>query len=186
MEVQHINVKIFARPPAAIDLAAAIPVFHRWIQDSVVTELLIDVADYRHVPAGPGVILVGFEANYSLDMTGNRLGLLYNRKKADPGSTQEKLRQAWDAAVAACRRLEREPEFAGRLQFDLDECELIFNDRLLTPNTEETFRALTPELDVFFASVWGGGNFAFEHVGEPRERLRVHAVAKSLAHGRLV
>lgn len=186
MEVQHVNVKIFARQPAAIDLAAAIPVFHRWIQDSAVEELLIDVADYRHVPGGPGVILVGFEANYSLDWTGNRLGLLYNRKKADPGTAQDKLRQAWDAATAACRRLEREPEFAGRLQFGLDECELIFNDRLLTPNTEETFRALAPELDAFFASVWGAGNFAFEHVGEPRERLRVRAAAKRLAHGRLV
>lgn len=186
MEVQHVNVKIFARPPAAIDLGAAITVFHRWIQDNVVDELLIDVADYRHVPAGPGVILVGFEANYSLDLTGNRLGLLYNRKKADSGSTQDKLRQAWNAAVAACRRLEREPEFSGRLQFDLDECELIFNDRLLVPNTEETFRALAPELDEFFASVWAAGNFAFEHVGEPRERLRVRAVAKPLAHNRVV
>lgn len=186
MEVQHINVKIFARPPAAIDLAAAIPVFHRWIQDGVTEELLIDVADYRHVPAGPGVILVGFEANYSLDLTGNRLGLLYNRKKADSGTTQDKLRQAWGAAVAACRRLEREPEFAGRLAFDFDECELIFNDRLLTPNTEDTFRALLPELDEFFASVWGAGAGAFEHVGEPRERLRVRAVAKRFAHERLV
>ena len=33
MNVQHINVKIFAQQPVMIDLGDAIPVFHRWIQD---------------------------------------------------------------------------------------------------------------------------------------------------------
>ena len=63
VQLQHLNVKIFAQEPASIDLAGAIPVFHRWIQENVCEELLIDVADYRHVPAGPGVLLVGHEAN---------------------------------------------------------------------------------------------------------------------------
>ena len=49
-------------------------VFHQWIRDSVCPEMLIDVADYRHVPAGPGVMLIGHEANYSLDNRENRLG----------------------------------------------------------------------------------------------------------------
>ena len=60
MNVQHVNVKIFAEDPA-IELDGAIPVFHRWIQRNVCEELLIDVADYRHVPAGPGVLLVGHD-----------------------------------------------------------------------------------------------------------------------------
>jgi len=50
-------VKIFVHEPTSIDLADAIPVFHRWIQEAVLNELVIDVADYRHVPAGPGVML---------------------------------------------------------------------------------------------------------------------------------
>ena len=65
MNIDHVNVKVFAKAP--VDLAAAIPVFHRWIQEGACEELLIDVADYRHVPAGPGVVLIGHEANYSLD-----------------------------------------------------------------------------------------------------------------------
>jgi hypothetical protein len=181
MEVQHITLKMFAQEPAGIDLADAIPVFHRWIQNGVTKELLIDVADYRHVPAGPGVMLVGFEANYSLDLAEERLGLLYNRKKADEGSTREKLQQVYEAALAACRRLESEPEFRGRLKFDSGECEVILNDRLLAPNTEESFRALQPDLEQFFAAVWGAGDFDLDRVGEPRGRLRVRASARRTA-----
>ena len=70
--IQHVRVKIFARE--SVDLGAAIPVFHRWIQDRVCPEMLIDVADYRHVPNGPGVVLMGHEASYSLDNTKGRLG----------------------------------------------------------------------------------------------------------------
>lgn len=177
MEVQHINVKIFARDDSAIDLGAAIPVFHRWIQEGVCPGLLIDVADYRHVPDGPGILLIAHEANYSLDWTGGRLGLLYNRKKAEHGATREKLLQAYEAARAACKRLEAEPLFQGKLSFNTGECEIIFNDRLLTPNTEQTWNELKPELERFFSDLWGGGAFTLERGGEPRERLRVRARA---------
>src|SRR5437762_11882508 len=118
--IQHVRVKIFASE-AAVDLGDAIPVFHRWIQDRVCPEMLIDVADYRHVPRGPGVLLIGHEANYSLDNAKGRLGLLYSRKQAG-GSAQENLSQAWDSAVAACRLLEQEPEVAGKLAFDYNAC----------------------------------------------------------------
>src|SRR3954465_15468889 len=113
--IQHVRVKVFARRPVSID--DAIPVFHRWIQDRVCPEMLIDVADYRHVPNGPGVMLIGHEANYSLDNTKGRLGLLYSRKQGG-GAPQENLSQAFDSAVTACRRLESEPEFDGQLKFD--------------------------------------------------------------------
>ncbi len=177
MEVQHINVKIFARNDSEADLSAAIAVFHRWIQENACPELLIDVADYRHVPDGPGVMLIAHEANYSLDQTGGRLGLLYNRKKAEAGSTEDKLRQAYDAALAACKRLEAEPLFAGKLRFDGRDCEVIFNDRLLTPNTEETWNRLKPELERCFSALWGPSAFTLERIGEARERLRVRARA---------
>ena len=62
-----------------------IPVFHRWIREQAMPELLIDVADYSHVPAGPGVMVIGHEANYSVDNRENRLGLLYNRRAALEG-----------------------------------------------------------------------------------------------------
>lgn len=181
MNVQYVNVKIFAQAPVSIDLADAIPVFHRWIQGRVLKELLIDVADYRHVPAGPGVVLIAHEANYGLDNTGGRLGLLYNRKETDSGDTREKLQRVFDSAQAACVRLEEEAEFRGKLKFNTGDCEVIFNDRLLTPNTEETYLELKPELEGFFSELWGEGTYTLEHVGEARDRLRVRATVRTPA-----
>ena len=173
--IQHVRVKIFAIEP--VDLGDAIPVFHRWIQDRVCPEMLIDVADYRHTPNGPGVMLIGHEASYSLDNCKGRLGLLYSRKRAG-GGAQENLRQAYEAAVAACRRLEAEPAFGGKLKFHTGDCEFSINDRLLAPNTEGTYLTLKPEFDRFFAEIWGAGSYTIERRGEPRELFCVGVTAK--------
>ena len=172
VQVQHVNIKIFAEDTEAVDLALAIPVFHRWIQESICEELLIDVADYRHVSAGPGVLLVGHEANYSLDLSGGRLGLLYNRKAVAADSPRENLTQAFRAALTACQRLEQEPELRGKLKFNPAEYDVILNDRLLAPNTEATWQALKADFETFFISLHGGG-YTLDHSGEPRERFRV-------------
>jgi hypothetical protein len=179
VQVQHVNVKIFAADTAGVDLAGAIPVFHRWIQESVCEELLIDVADYRHVPAGPGVLLVGHEANYSLDLSGSRLGLLYNRKAAAEDRPRENLTQAFRAALTACRRLQQEPEFRGQLKFNAGDCEVILNDRLLAPNTEATWQALQADLENFFSALYGAG-YTLDRSGDPRERFRVHVKASGV------
>jgi hypothetical protein len=172
--IQHVRVKIFASEAAPIDLGEAIPVFHRWIQDRVCPEMLIDVADYRHVPNGPGVMLIGHEAHYSLDNTKGRLGLLYSRKQAG-GEAQENLRQAYMAAVAACGRLEQEPVFAGKLKFNAGDCEFSINDRILAPNREDTYLALKPEFERFLAEVWGPDSYTIEQRGEARELFQVWA-----------
>ena len=158
-DIQHFNVKLFATPESEVDWHGLIPVFHRWIQNHAVPEALIDVADYAHVPAGPGVVLVAHEAFYSLDNRAGKPGLLYNRRTAVEGSTEDKLRQALDSAVAAADRLENEPELQGRVRFDRNACEVFVNDRLLAPNTAETFDELSPAIGSVFA----------EHLGTPVE-----------------
>jgi hypothetical protein len=161
-----------------VNLAEAIPVFHRWIQRRDLPELLIDVADYSHVPAGPGVVLIAHEANYSLDCARNRLGLLYNRKAAAIETPpHEQLQLAYDSALAACLRLEQEPEFEGKLRFDPGEVELILNDRLLHPNTEESWREVEPEAKQFFDGIFGDGAYTFTRATDPRERLRINVSA---------
>jgi hypothetical protein len=171
--MQHVNIKIFAKAGENVNIADAIPIFHRWIQKRDLPELLIDVADYSHVPEGPGVLLIAHEANYSLDCARDQLGLLYNRKAAESGEAQQQLRQAYDAALSACKRLEQEPEFQGALQFDPSRLEVVFNDRLMHPNTDESWRQVQPEVSRFFDGVLGIGQYSLERMGEPRERLRV-------------
>jgi hypothetical protein len=171
--IQHINFKIFIADPEAIELAEAVGVFHQWIRDSVCPEMLIDVADYRHVPAGPGVMLIGHEANYSFDHRDNRLGLLYNRKAALEGTFQSRLAQAHHAALEACDRLEREAPFHGKLKFDRNTLEVFINDRLLAPNDEETWQALRPEFEKYFSG------YKIRREGEPRDLFRVGITLKT-------
>ena len=176
--MQHVNVKIFAAQ-SDINLVDAIAVFHHWIQDNVAPELMIDVADYKHVPDGPGIMLIGHQADYSLDESGGRLGLLYNRKVKVEGDAQAALRQAFDSALSAARRLESEPVFAGKLRFDDGDVEIVINDRLVAPNTDATWDALSPEIDRFFTSLWGAGKVSLERRGEPRDRFTVGVKRKA-------
>src|ERR1051325_25319 len=108
MNLQHVNLKLYLENPESIKLADYAAVFNNWIQKQRLEELLIDVADYLHVYHGPGILLIGHEADYSLDQRAGRLGLLYNRKELVEGTTQEKLVQAIRAALTVAEILERE------------------------------------------------------------------------------
>ena len=173
MELQHVNVKLFVRDPERIDLEALIPIFHGWIRSQSGGELLLDIADYRHVSAGPGVVLVGHHGNFSLDNAGDRWGVRYNRKTALGGTNQDRLVQATQAALAACRRLENDPQLGGALQFDGHEIEVFINDRLLSPNTSQARAALEAELRVFLSGLFGDANYSLEYSPDDRGRLAV-------------
>ena len=159
----------------AVDLAPAIPVFHRWIQEQALPGLLVDVADYRHVPEGPGVVLVAHEAIYGLDQGGGRLGLLYNRRTRIDAPPAAALQQAFRAALEACRKLEGEPEFAGTLSFAGSACEVVINDRALAPNDAATAARLRAALEPLLDHLWGSGSYQINTLGEARGRLGVAA-----------
>lgn len=171
MNLQHVNVKIFVDGDLSVDLNRFIEVFHRWIAEGKLDELLIDVADYRHVPMGPGVVLVGHEADYGMDMTGNRPGLRFNCKVALNGSNTDRFRHALQSAAGACQLLEA--EFDG-LRFCRNGFELSINDRALAPNTAETFATCKPDLEEFFQSVFGSDDVKIDYASdEPRSLFGV-------------
>jgi hypothetical protein len=175
MDLQHVNVKVFAAEPAAVDLADYSAIFNAWIQAQDMEELLVDVADYRHVHHGPGMVLIGHEANYSLDESGGRLGLLYNRKARVGGGPAAALRQAIGSALRAARRLENE----HGLRFKADELHIVVNDRLLAPNTAATLTALQPALEAVLAALYAGAALSIERDPEPRERFNLHVSARA-------
>jgi hypothetical protein len=181
--MEHVNIKIFvAADSGSVPFSAAIPVFHRWIQSRDLPELLIDVADYAHVPAGPGVLLIGHEANYALDNAHNRPGFLYSRKVADGASASESLRRAYNSALAASHRMESEPEFQGKLKFNPKALEITLNDRLLYPNTEEGWKSVEPALTEFLDELYGVGAYGVTRPTDPRERLSVLVTAHTAVH----
>jgi hypothetical protein len=173
MDIQHFRVKLFATPESRPRLSDAIPVFHRWIQQSKVPEIAIDVSDYEHVPTGPGIILVCHEAIYGLDQGHGRLGLVYNRRTVLNGSMEERLRQAVQATESAAALLEQEPEFAGNLGFDRNHWEISVNDRALAPNTDATWELLEPVIGAVFDRVIGVGKYTLARNTDPRELIRV-------------
>ena len=173
MELQHLNVKLFIQNPEEANLENLIPVFHGWIQGQVCEELLLDVADYRHVHEGPGVVLIGHEGNYSLDNTGGRLGVRYNRKAVLNGSNQDRLAQAVRPALTATRRLETDPRLEKKFCFNGREMEIFINDRLIAPNLASTREAVCSELNGFLGRVFGGGDYSLSYEDDPRRLFRV-------------
>jgi len=174
--MQHVNIKLFAEQPYPEDISKAIPVFHRWIQQKSMPGLLIDVADYAHVPQGPGIFLVGHEYHLSLDEVGGRLGLLFNRRESWEGTGVDALRSAYDLTIDAANKLVSEPEFEGKLRFNLNELEIVLNDRLLYPNTDETLQKLSAEFKEFLDASFGGTYTIKRAFADPRARFGVHAV----------
>lgn len=168
MQLQHVNVKLLLENGADLRLEPLIPVFHGWIENQNGHEVLIDVADYTHVPAGPGIVLVGHEGNYSVDNTDNRLGVRYNRKVAVDGGNQASLAQAARAALDACRRLEEEPRLGGKFRFNGRDIEISVNDRLLAPNTPATREAFDSDLQAFSRKLFRGKEYSISYETDPR------------------
>jgi hypothetical protein len=156
MESSKLSLKFFLRDGSSVHADAFVPVFHHWIQTHALPgHMLVDVADYKHVPNGPGTVLVSHEANIYTDSTGGRLGLLYQRKTPIEGDLTARLREVFRAALIVCKMLEEAPELSGKVSFPTDVIEIRVHDRLQAPNTAETFTAVKPAVEAFLAKLYG-------------------------------
>ncbi|MFQ5425660.1 MAG: hypothetical protein ACE5EV_01105 [Gaiellales bacterium] len=181
MRPQRLAVKFFTKPdPAApVDLEPFIALFHEFIQAKRLDGLLIDVADYSHVPAGPGVILIGHDAEYGLDRAGGLAGLRTLGKRFENATLDEALRQTLCKALRCVAAIESD----GRtgLRFETATVEIQLVDRLQAPHTEQALRAAldeaAPAIDLLF------GNAVLETAGEldPRSLPTLSAVAAESA-----
>jgi hypothetical protein len=155
--------------------AEFVPIFHRWIQTrSVPDHTLIDVADYAHVPAGPGTLVVASQANIHMDRSDNRLGLLYVRKQPIAGAAvvAETLEAVFNYALTAALKMENEQSLHGRLKFRSNEIAIGFNDRLLAPNSPETIAEYHPLVTAFAARLFPGQTVTVEPSSKsPTERI---------------
>ena len=141
-KIQQVCIKFPFADPASLELDAFIPLFHAWIAEGrIEDELLIDVADYRHVPGGPGVMLIAHQAHYAIDSGGGSVGLLYSGRRDEPQDAQAAFRFA--LARAAQAALQIESEFPT-LTFDPARIEMRVASRLVAPNTTETRLAIEP------------------------------------------
>lgn len=172
MELQHLIAKVHVDGPLAIDPAKVVDVFHPWVAGQTWPGvLLVDVAELLHVPNGPGVIAVGYEADFALDHSDGIWGALYRRKNVLPGTNPDRVADALESAGQLCLRLEA--ALPG-LKFSRTDFELIVNDRGIAPNTAETYAAAIPEIEAGLRAALGHGEFTLtRHDREPRKRFGV-------------
>ena len=176
MESHKLALKLFVESPPDLESDAFIPVFHGWIQRHALPDhLLIDVADYKHVPEGPGAVLVAHEANLSTDQAGGRLGLLYFRKQPFIGA------DTFSRTIAPHSGQPWKPRHSSSgmqhsqaiLRFRTDEVAFRIHDRLLAPNDAQTLAEIGGDLRAFLSELYGAGPASIEQNPDPRSVFHV-------------
>lgn len=177
MDLYKVNVKFYLQDGQDLEPEDWFGTFNTWVPDTP-DEVLVDVADYSHVHQGPVTLLVGHEANYSIDNTDGELGLLYNRKQPLDGDLSGRLHTVFRNALKACRRLEADPTIGDRVRFRGNTALLMLNDRLHAPNTEETLATLRPGLEGLLAALYAGANVRLRRNPDPKQRFALNIQAE--------
>jgi len=173
LNAQQFSVKFPVTKGVELELESVVPSFHRWIQDSSLDELLIDVTNYSHVQQGPGVLLIAHEAHYSLDQTDGELGLRYVRKRLAAPDVRSRLRETFRSALKACELLERDTSLGKGVSFDTSSFEFSISNRLLAPNVDETLEQVRADLTEFVSWLFDGAMVELERDPRPRGLFKV-------------
>lgn len=177
MDLHKFGIKFHANTADGFDILKLIPMYHRWIQHKALQDLLIDVADYSHVPAGPGVMLIAHEGNYALDETGHERGVLYYSKHRLDGELPERFVSVAAKALKAAQLMSEADELEGALTIQGNRLQFFANDRLVAPNTEAAYAELEPALKTLLERLYSGAPYTVTREPDPRERLSVQVQA---------
>ena len=179
-DLQRIQIKIAADAPAGLRLEPFLEIFARWRKETHPSNALpstplraggagpaewVDLADYAHLPRGPGIVLVGQRCNVAFDLADPGPGILYTAKKGFTGSHAERLNAAMEWCLEFSKRLIAEPEFPKDVRLRSDSLELRFNDRLETPNTHETDAELRPAVVEVLNALFGADGYDLRPFG---------------------
>ncbi|HEY9670174.1 MAG TPA: hypothetical protein V6D11_01845 [Waterburya sp.] len=172
MDLERFCIKFLARPQTNIDEVALIEIFHEWIRLQKLKGTLIDVADYRHVPNGPGIMLITHEVNYAMDHGDGQFGLYAQRKLGEGETHKDRILGLARATATFGALLESDQRVAGKLSLEGGQFLYMANDRLRAPNTEETFAALKSDLEAAAAELYPEQPVSITRVeNDPRDRL---------------
>ncbi|HEY2409147.1 MAG TPA: hypothetical protein VGI10_24245 [Polyangiaceae bacterium] len=172
---ERFQIKLFLDPKSHVELEALVPVFHRFIRDKVLPELMIDVVDYSHVHDGPGVVLIGHESDYYVGKLDGVLGLVYSRKRAAP-APDARLKDGLRRLLNVARLLEHASDLKPAAQFRRDELTLRATDRLRAPNSADVAAELGKELQQFLVPFGGA---TVERIADAKGAVGVRAALKA-------
>jgi hypothetical protein len=176
MSGSKVQVKLYAEEAVERSIDPYVPLFHRWIQQSVLDEMVYDVASYTHVPQGTGVLLVGHASDYSIDQSEGRPGLLYSRKRDLPQGSSL-VQDALGRALRARQLLAAETRIDAPRAFGTKEVLFRFPDRLHVQNDDAGFALVRPAVEAALKELLPGESYQLAREGEPREPLTIRAQA---------
>ena len=121
------------------DLELFIPIFHEWIQkNKIPNHIMVDVADYKHIPDGPGIMLIAHEGNFSIDLENGEVGLLYIRKQPLKNDVINNIHEIKSTLNQACELLINNEILREKISFN-NQYRIIANDRYYFPNNKKSF-----------------------------------------------
>jgi len=171
MDLQKFGVKLFFNMNGSYSSQDFMPVFHNWIQDKVIDDhLLIDVADYSHIPDGPGVMLIAHEGNFSLDQESQHPGIMYMRKTEIAGSFKERFNKVLSTVIKAANRL-NDNNVSKQVDFTLNSFRFIANDRLYAENTADNQDLYKLKIQKALDGKYSDSQIKFKDVSDKNERL---------------
>ena len=170
---QRVVVKLYA-PESGIPDSVFVPIFHQWIRERALSLVLLDVADYTHVPDSPGVMLIAHETAFALDRSDGRFGLSAQQRRPMRGDPIDGIAATLGQALAVAARLENDRRVRSRLEFDRTSFRIEANDRLRATNTAAGFDELSPLVRNGVERVYPESLVRVTHAPtEPRHRLAI-------------
>lgn len=166
-DLQRVDVKQLLDAPRDPDIDPFLVIFDRWRKQDGHPCDWVDLADYAHMPAGPGILIVGKRDSFSVNLNPPGPGLLTSVRSGLDGGLAERLREAFRRARELNAAVLAEPEFPRRMQVIDGAWEVFINDRLRFPNSDASDRRIRPAL----AEALGVTPRSLVRHADPRGRL---------------
>ena len=171
MDLQKFGIKLYLTTNGSFDSKDFIPVFHNWIQEKVINDhLLIDVADYSHIPDGPGIMLIAHEGHFSLDQENHQPGIMYMRKTELDGTFNDRFNKILSTVIEAADQL-RNNNINKDINFINNSFRFIANNRLYAENTIENQTLYKKKIKNVLNEIYPDSNVEFVDVSNENERL---------------
>ncbi len=178
MNLQRIQIKIASDAPPHLSLDPFLEIFGRWRKEKEHPAEWVDLADYAHMPRGPGIVLVGQRCNLAFDLADPGPGILYAAKKGLSGSTEERITSALQWCLDLSKSLVAEKEFPKGVQLRWDSLQIRFNDRLETPNNASTDEELRPAIRQVMDTLFGSQGYELLPHSDPAQCYGFSIAAK--------
>ena len=169
---RRLGVKFSLKRQPTLEPDDILPIFQRWIQEHRLEGMLIDVIDYKHVPEGPGIVLIADEADIAYDLTDGEIGLHVIRKRDLPAALSEALRLVFSSALEAAVALEAEAP--GDIVFDFRSAKISFLDRMNYRNEPAVFERTREALTAVLSDIFGAPVTVSRVYDDPRAVFAIH------------